>query len=628
MATAGGQSDEQTLKELRAFRPSARPMAITVAANVVLAALCLGVPSYRGKVQSQESLQAFSGFAACMLGGKPRGGTGLGLPPGEHVHFAANVMGAPADWPERCNGKLDAIAPEEAIFLWPSVKQAGADLRAVVALLRTELGQVARQRASGKQARVPERPLLALSKLRAALTLMAQATNMHEGLDASALTFEAPPALTQPARLPIYAGATAALDVWLGQDGLEALAMDRRGISWLRVESGKVDRERVKRTSLVRATVRHGDQPYVVWAMPPKKCEQAEDRCVRRASGLARFDKGAAELPRPIWLGGHPAGRADRSLRIGLEEQADLLARSTPEGELEVRRYKLEQSEQEDAPPLSPTQRWPLPDAARPTDALLLPRQPPALLYAESGPAGTYYRLWEYTGEAPPELLVRDVGLEGWLASCPAQDRTWLLLGTEKALQIMAIGPDATRTEPQRVELALDNPLHVSDPAGDRLRLLCSDEQIDLLGIARDRSLAHLRCGPEACETLPPIARNVGHFDAAPRKGGLLVAYTRGTEPLILVARVNTAGAVEGEPASPAACWDPTRGMCGAPTLVSDGTRILLGARDGSDLLAIESEDGGKQWKTMSGLKVSTAISTDVSAPMDQHRIRKGLEHR
>ena len=66
--------------------------------------------------------------------------------------------------------------------------------------------------------------------------------------------------------------------------------------------------------------------------------------------------------------------------------------------------------------------------------------------------------------------------------------------------------------------------------------------------------------------------------------------------------------------------------MCGQPTLVADSGRLLLCARDGSDLLAIESEDAGRTWKSMSGLQVSNAAPTDADAPMRQHRLRKGLD--
>jgi hypothetical protein len=562
-----------------------------------------------------------------MLGGKAQSGHGLGLPPGERVHFASNVMTAGDDWPQRCNDELVAIAPEEAIFLWPSAKQAGADLRAVVGLLRQELGQLARQRASGERGRVPERPLLALAKLRAGLTLMAQATNTTEGLDDNAVVFAEPAALAEPARLPLYAGSDAALDVWAGQDGLEATAMDRRGISWLRIESGKVERARVKRTSLVRATMRERGKPYIVWAMPPSRCEEDEDRCVRRATGIAELEPNAIALPDPIWLGGHPAGRVDRSLRLQLDGRVDLLARASAEGALELRRYVLERPQQEKAPPLSPEQRWPLPEQVTPADALLLDGSPAALAYATRGPSGAEYWLWRYEGAAAPERIAgaAAAGDGPWLAACRTDATTWLVLGAERGLQVLPI-TGGGRGEPVEVELALDAPLHADDPARDGLRLLCDDAQLTMIGIARDRALAQVRCDGAACARGPDVAKNVTRFDGVRHGEHTLVAYTTGTAPEIHVAQLGADGAA-GDERSPAACWDPMRGMCGQPTLVSDGKRLLLAARDGSDLLALESEDGGASWTTMSGLQVSTAISTDASTPMDQHRIRKGLEH-
>ena len=53
---------------------------------------------------------------------------------------------------------------------------------------------------------------------------------------------------------------------------------------------------------------------------------------------------------------------------------------------------------------------------------------------------------------------------------------------------------------------------------------------------------------------------------------------------------------------------------------------LLLCGRDGSDLLAIESDDGGRHWKTMSGLQGQGGVNADPDAPMRQHRLRKGLD--
>jgi hypothetical protein len=53
---------------------------------------------------------------------------------------------------------------------------------------------------------------------------------------------------------------------------------------------------------------------------------------------------------------------------------------------------------------------------------------------------------------------------------------------------------------------------------------------------------------------------------------------------------------------------------------------VLLCGRDGSDLLAIESADGGHHWTAMSGLQGQGGANADPNAPMRQHRIRKGLD--
>src|SRR5688500_5808636 len=151
---SSAREDDDAARTAQAFRPNTRPIAIAALANVLLAGLCLGVPYYRGHVQTEHSLRAFSRFAACLFGGRAQDTLGLGLPPGERAHFAAQVMNARLDWPGRCRSALGAIAPEEATFLWPSVKQAGADVRAVVTLLDRELLELSRARAAGATGRV------------------------------------------------------------------------------------------------------------------------------------------------------------------------------------------------------------------------------------------------------------------------------------------------------------------------------------------------------------------------------------------------------------------------------------------------------------------------------------------
>jgi hypothetical protein len=563
-------------------------------------------------------------------------------------------MLAGKDWPARCRPLLRSVAPEEAVFLWPSVKVAGADVRTLVKLTERELDALQRQRlAHHGGGRVPARPLFALSRMRAGLTLFARAAGADDALDSDAVRFNRAPGLVPPARLPIMAGSMAALQVWAGQDGLRAIAMDGRGVSWLRVEDGKLDRHRVRRTSLVRAALRAEDRPLLVWAMPQERCAQQADRCIRRATGVALLGNEDHALPTPTWLGGHPAGRADRSLRWGLAGRVDLLARKTSNGELELRRYALDpaaaaaappastddangepaaapEQAAPAAPPLSPSERYAWPDPAVPSDALLLPSLPAAVAYTTTVPGESPEErafLWSYEQAAPPLALGSARGSGAWLHACEADGTRWIALGTQDALTLARVDIDGSVLVPlSNSELAIGAPLAEDDPAHDRVRIACSAERARLFITTANSRLVALRCERAQCTPPSELVRDVHSFDVVQRGDNSLVAYSRATQPEIAVLRLDANQRPLSPPVVPAACWDPTSGMCGQPTLVNDSGRLLLVARDAADLLAIESNDGGAHWLPMSGLKVDSAISTDPSAPMKQHRLRKGLE--
>jgi hypothetical protein len=66
--------------------------------------------------------------------------------------------------------------------------------------------------------------------------------------------------------------------------------------------------------------------------------------------------------------------------------------------------------------------------------------------------------------------------------------------------------------------------------------------------------------------------------------------------------------------------------MCGTPTLIRDAQRLVLAARDGADLLALESTDLGRTFSTLSGLVVGTGFEASTTSPLQQHRLKKGLQ--
>jgi hypothetical protein len=158
----------------------------------------------------------------------------------------------------------------------------------------------------------------------------------------------------EPSRLPLMAAESAALDMWLRDGGIEALALDIRGLSWMALDDGKIDRTRVKRSSLLRGTVRSASGAFGVLAMPAERCAKDEHHCVRRATGVASVERdalfaGDAENPlAPKWLAAHPAGRFDRSVRIDALS-IDVLALAAQDGAIALRRFTRSQAEPEAA---------------------------------------------------------------------------------------------------------------------------------------------------------------------------------------------------------------------------------------------------------------------------------------
>jgi hypothetical protein len=628
--------DDETARAAQAFRPNTRPVLIAVLANVVLAGLCLGVPYARGHAQGEQSLRAYARFAGCLFGAEPQPTLGLGMPEGERARFAAQVMRGPQDWPARCRAPLRAIAPEPAVFLWPSVKQAAEDVRATVELLDRELLALDRARKAGSTGRVPTRPLLALGKLRGALSLLARAADADATLDSDAVKFGGGAEVIDPSRLPLVASGAATLDVVPTSDGLDAVALDGGGVSWLRLEDGKVERLRVRRTSLLRGALRAGEHPLLVWAMPEARCAEQDNRCVKRATGFAELPPDALALPKPIWVAGHPAGRFDRSVSTALGARVDLLARASAEGHVEIRRFDLstpadagpkgDAADSDATPPRAATAHFELPAGAPPADALLLSGEPRAVAYAVADGDDMEARLFAYESNGTPLSLGRASGPSPFVEACSADRTRWIAYGTARALALSRVTDGGAPSQPlPETALSLGPLVPRNESARDRVRVLCSADHATVLVHGADRVLTILRCDAEACARAE-VAPSVAAFDAALSGDDAVVAYSRDGHPQIAVVRLDARGAPRAPPITPAPCWDPEGGMCGQPTLLAARERLLLCARESSDLLVLESNDGGAGFAPLRGLRVHSTVGTDAGAPMQQHRRRHGLD--
>jgi hypothetical protein len=212
------------------------------------------------------------------------------------------------------------------------------------------------------------------------------------------------------------------------------------------------------------------------------------------------------------------------------------------------------------------------------------------------------------------------------LASCVAGNVRWLVHGAAQGGQVTRVQGEEAPSPPIELAMGLPAALDREDPARDGIMLHCDPNVLTLYARDTEATLRRARCDARACSVGEPIANDVAGFTATQASTGEVVATTGLRRQGIAVHRLDANGAPAAPPVAPAPCWDPTGGMCGQPTLVVAGKRLLLGARDGSDLLTLESKDGGASWQRMSGLEIGTAVRTDAHSVMQQHRIRKGLD--
>jgi hypothetical protein len=169
------------------------------------------------------------------------------------------------------------------------------------------------------------------------------------------------------------------------------------------------------------------------------------------------------------------------------------------------------------------------------------------------------------------------------LARCGA----WTALGMPHGVAIVA--PDGAL---RVLEAEVREPVLGGSAPDDAYRLVCRDDGADVLAIDRRGRVLRWSCDSGGCGEEQLVARGAAALDAAHAAGTTLVAWTGdATHPQVRVARIR--GAVVGGAEVPAPCWDEGVGLCGRPTVVAQGPRLLVGAREQGDLLVLELADTG-----------------------------------
>jgi hypothetical protein len=571
----------------------------------------VGMPWLRGYLRTRALWQAFADYGACLYGGAPADEPGLGMPTGHEAQFATRMLGEPG-FAVACDERLSALAPDEAIFVMPAIKTAEMDLRAAVALVRNELAPLA-GRSPGT--RLSVRPLRALERLRAGLANHTNASGMVAVPERDAFTLPSDRAtLPVPTRLPLYAGANALVSLWQDAGELHALASDNTGISYVRVRGGTLEQTRVPRPKLFEGVVPRALPSSFVWAMSRARCAERPSGCADKTIGIARVTLPLTALPPPRWLGAHPKGTLERTV-LRIDERV-VVAAETGADTSEVREFALESADDltitKDSAPLAPQRVWPV---AVKGDPLLLPLAgEPRLLSvatadaradpnASAGQHGT--TLSELTPSENKALASLPGEGKPWVVGCVQSGGQRLVFGHEHALAIGERAASGELTSWESLPFELRDVLDERDHARDRVQPLCGSQAL-VAAVVRERSdrlsVALCRTGQARC-VVEPIAASVRSFAAVVSEQRVVVAYAGdGESSQLRVRSIDPSAPERSEERVPAPCWSDGKGFCGAPVLARVGDRLLLGAREGTDLRVLESRDGGISWQALDDL--------------------------
>ena len=582
--------------------------------NVLLLAILIGLPFARGVSRAKQTWPRYARAAACMLGGAPAQQPGLGAVPAIDARFGAQVIHAwskaDAQWVARCDALLAAIPPEPAIFVWPPAKEGELRLREAVRVARAELDKL---RSYQGDARVPHDPVRALQQLRRELEGHAERAGIIDIPPQAAVVFPRG-ALARPSKAPIYAGADASLSLWGNDDALHVVAVDRTGVSYLRAQSDEIhDSVRHVRPALLEDFARSSGQSYLLWALAREKCKARSGGCEGKSMGISEVEMPLTKLRAPRWLASHPSGRLDRSVLRAGDAGLWLMFAEGPLHTTELRGFMLSERPGGDVETELAPLRWSFSDKVTGEPLALLRLAGASLaLSAVSRDDGTSFVARELadtdlTSAAMSERTLASVSSHdaAWAAPCSDGQRARVAMGTASELLVVALGG----AEPQTWEplpLALGNVIHERDPVRDRVKTLCVPA--GSVSFARDDNdelwAIHCADGEPRCARAR-VAEHVTSFAALDAGHALLLAFAGSEQRAqIRVQRFDYAGKALDEPRLPSACWDPRGGMCDQPRLHKLGARVLLSARDQTDLLVLESPDEGASWREAGGFPV------------------------
>jgi len=568
-------SDPEDLDEA-GLRLNLRPWVVGLAVNLVLGATLLGYPYFRGARRARAVPDRFATFAGCFYQADTVDRPGLGLPPGERARYASLVLGHDDQWPERCLEPLRAVPPDESLFLFPNVKNAEAQVRAAVDLMAEEIEELAALRAQGDR-RVPDRPMRAMSTLRGALAELGVSSGVSAlSADRDAVVIEptAEDDLATPSIVPLHVSVGGPWQVDVRDGALLAGVMDSRAVAWVRVGDGRVEQRATRRPSLVSGMLGARAVPWLIWSTSPTTCEDSDEGCVNRATGLAALLEDRQTLEPMMWLGAHPLGAPERSIHVGDgvahvlaldDEGARVMRFAIPEPEVRAL------GEEADVPQITAEGQW----SITPGDGASfewIEGEPLRLLFASEAGGG----LLPIAREATLEALEVPPGNDPQVATC----EPWRAIATDRGARVY--GPEGATHAVSEARLV--------PPEPHRLALTCRGDRAELWTLD-ERALTRHVCTAAGCGGPQIVRDDVAAFDVVTHSGGTFLATTDDRdEGLVRLTRFGDDGE---QTVIPAPCWvDPVDGLCGEPRLASDGDVLAIVTRQEENLRVVASRDG------------------------------------
>jgi len=593
------------------FRPRRWPWKVAIALNLLLALAFLGWPMWRGRRRAREAREAFAEATACLVGGRAAADPGVVLPERVWSDYATQVERRPAGWPEACAVALGRVPRPQAWLLFPDVKVAEAQLGEAVTRAKTEMRALSPPLVPG--ARIPSRPLEAMERVAAALTILARASGATEGLD-GAVTREDGPDPLHPTRLPLDADTDAPWRLEATDHGLSVVAIGRRRVGWTHAEDGHVQAGGALRPATLRGARLRADGVTWLWATSAAQCALREDGCRQRALGVGFSAFAASALPEPTWLAGHPAGALSASVALTTQGRVSLLALGSRSPSVIWRVF--------DVPALD----IPSPAVSGPSQGSLIPRPPrvaPPALTAVQGSPRVAPATWErsidradetvsaaFVGDHVVVALSADGTLE-WLRTEASERASLATLGDEAPTWVTQGKGDSLLTTQHEVwwfterrnspTITADHVHLPRDARADTTRRVIDAQGSTLLVLDERHTLWICPCGTEGCGAWAAIAHGVETFDATRTHGTGVIAFVHRSGGPARVLSVQGPSVTSPE-RSLLPCFDRRGGGCGQAHVAASGERIVAVVRDGADVLGVETTDGGGHYGPASGL--------------------------